>query len=126
MQGLGYPSHCPHTAPRVRVPVVAGVSELLLKTRPETNITSLQHYEETAVTRSLVCFLTLYQQYRLHIDAYKMTARCTGTNSFAVTCVSLMRTGYNANDEWVTAPLGELSHKRVGYYTISATSVKDF
>ena len=56
MQGLGYPSHCPHTAPRVpvRVPVVADVSELSLKTRPETSISSFQHYEETAVTRSLV------------------------------------------------------------------------
>jgi len=56
VRGLGYPSHCPHTAPRVpvRVPVVADVSELSLKTRPETNISSFQHYEETAVTGSLV------------------------------------------------------------------------
>ena len=85
MQGLGYPSHCPHTAPRVpvRVPVVADASELSLKTRPGTNISSFQHYEETAVTRSLVYLLTLYQQYRLHINAYKMTALCIGTTSSA-------------------------------------------
>lgn len=105
MQGLGYPSHCPHTAPRVpvRVPVVADVSELSLKMRPETNITSFQHYEETAVNRSLVYLLTLYQQYRLRIKAYKMTARCIGTTSSAIPRVLSMRTGYNATDEWENA-----------------------
>lgn len=105
MQDLGYPSHCPHTAPRVpvRVPVVADVSELSLKTRPETNISSFQHYEETAVNRSLAHLPTLYQQYRLRIKAYKMTILCTGTTSSAITRVLLMRTGYNETGEWVNA-----------------------
>ena len=64
-------------------------------------ISSFQHYEETAVTRSLVYLLKLYQQYRLRIKAYKLTTRCIGTTSSAITRVLLMRTGYKATDEWV-------------------------
>jgi len=42
-----------------------------------------------------------------------------------ITVVSLMRTDYNATDEWVTVFISrEFSHMGVGYYTISANSDK--